>query len=97
LTLRDARVLRDALLADDDWDRAAHAYATQHDRYYGIIHDYEDLLTEFFYGTSAEARARRDRAMPLIIADPDRVPDHVFSGPELPFDENVRARFFGEA
>jgi 2-polyprenyl-6-methoxyphenol hydroxylase-like FAD-dependent oxidoreductase len=25
LTLRDARVLRDALIADDDWNRAAHA------------------------------------------------------------------------
>lgn len=97
LTLRDARFLRDALLADDDWDRAAHAYASQHDHYYGIIHDYEDLLTEFFYGTSGEARARRDRAMPLIMEDPSRLPDHVFSGPELPLDETVKARFFGEA
>jgi 2-polyprenyl-6-methoxyphenol hydroxylase-like FAD-dependent oxidoreductase len=97
LTLRDARFLRDALLADDDWDRAAHAYAEQHDHYYEKIHDYEDLLTEFFYGTSAEARAHRAKAMPLINEDPTRVPDHVFSGPELPLDERVKARFFGEA
>jgi hypothetical protein len=25
MTLRDARMLRDALLADDDWDRAGHS------------------------------------------------------------------------
>jgi menaquinone-9 beta-reductase len=97
LTLRDARVLRDALLADDDWDRAADAYATEHDSYYKKIHDYEDLLTEFFYGTSSDARARRAKAMPLINEDPSRVPDHVFSGPELPLGDNVRARFFGNA
>jgi len=24
------------------------------------------------------------------------VPDHLFGGPELPMDETVRARFFGE-
>jgi 2-polyprenyl-6-methoxyphenol hydroxylase-like FAD-dependent oxidoreductase len=97
LTLRDVRALRDALLADDDWDRAAHAYAAEHDRYYHRIHEYEDLLTEFFYGTSGEARARRAKAMPLISEDPSRVPDHVISGPELPLDASVRARLFGEA
>ena len=35
LTLLDARVLRDALLADDDWNKAADGYAVEHDRYYG--------------------------------------------------------------
>src|SRR5262249_4065122 len=34
LTLRDVRVLRDALLGDDDWERAGHAYAAEHDRHY---------------------------------------------------------------
>ena len=35
LTLRDARVLRDALVADDDWDAArGHTYAALHDQYY---------------------------------------------------------------
>ncbi|MGA2410096.1 MAG: FAD-dependent monooxygenase [Candidatus Binataceae bacterium] len=97
LTLRDARVLRDMLLANDDWDRAAHAYAAEHDRYFKRIHDYEDVLTEFFYGTSAEAQARRAKALPLISEDPSRVPDHVFGGPELPLDEHVKARFFGDA
>jgi hypothetical protein len=31
-----------------------------------------------------------------ITADMTRVPDHLFSGPELPMDETVRARFFGD-
>ena len=97
LTLRDVRVLRDALLSDKDWDNAGHAYAGEHDHYYLRVHVWEDLLTEFFFGTSAEADARRAKAMPLIGEDPTRVPDHIFSGPELPLDENVRARFFGEA
>jgi hypothetical protein len=30
------------------------------------------------------------------MSEPDRVPDHVFSGPELPNDEHARRRFFGE-
>ena len=97
LTLRDVRVLRDALISNEDWDNAGHAYAVEHDRYYGRVHVWEDLLTELFFGTSAEADARRAKALPLIGEDPTRVPDHIFSGPELPLDENVRARFFGEA
>jgi hypothetical protein len=45
---------------------------------------------------SPEAAALRMRAMPLIAEDPTRVPDHIFSGPNLPLNEQVRARFFGE-
>jgi hypothetical protein len=36
-------------------------------------------------------------ALPLIMADPTRIPDHIMSGPELPIDDSVRARFFGAA
>jgi hypothetical protein len=35
--------------------------------------------------------------MPGILADVTRVPDHLFSGPEQPLNETVRARFFGDA
>ena len=38
----------------------------------------------------------RDEALPLIAEDPTRVPDHLLSGPDLPADEAVRRRFFGE-
>ena len=34
-TLRDVRLLRDALVADTDWDKAAHTYADQHDEILG--------------------------------------------------------------
>jgi 2-polyprenyl-6-methoxyphenol hydroxylase-like FAD-dependent oxidoreductase len=96
ITLRDTRVLCDSLLADEDWDRAGHAYALEHDRYYRAVHTWEDWLTSFFYDRGERADARRTRAMPLIAEDPTRVPDHQFSGPELPLDDSVRRRFFGE-
>jgi hypothetical protein len=34
--------------------------------------------------------------MPLIAQDPTRLPDHLFSGPDLPVNDKIRARLFGE-
>lgn len=34
--------------------------------------------------------------MPKIAEDLMRVPDHLFSGPDLPLDETVRARLFAD-
>jgi hypothetical protein len=51
---------------------------------------------QIFLDSGAEAEARRAKAMPLIAQDATRVLDHGFSGPELPLDETVRRRFFGE-
>jgi 2-polyprenyl-6-methoxyphenol hydroxylase-like FAD-dependent oxidoreductase len=96
LTLRDARVLRDALLANDDWDAAGRVYASEHDRYFGVLHTVEDWLTQFFYETGPEADARRGLAFPLIAQDPTRQPDALFSGPDEPATETMRRRFFGE-
>ena len=96
LTLRDARALRDALLADDDWDRAGRAYASAHDEYYSAVHNYEKVLTDFFYGTTELDRARRAKALPLIAEDPTRIPDNLTRGPDLPLDESVLRRFNGE-
>ena len=96
LTLRDARVLRDALSTNDNWDAAGHAYATEHDRYYGVIHTVEDWLTQFFYETGPEADARRAKAFPLIAQDPTRMPDTVTSGPDHLIDDLMRQRFFAE-
>jgi menaquinone-9 beta-reductase len=94
--LRDVRVLRDQLLGGSDWDAAGHAYAAEHDRYYSAMHKGEDWFATLFFAGGAEAEARRARALPLIGADPSRVPDFQFSGPEVPSDESVRRRFFGE-
>ena len=96
LTLRDVRALRDFLLANENWDLAARAYADEHDRYYHAIHTWEDWYTTFFFDRGEHAEARRAKSMPLIIEDPSRVPDHLFCGPELSIDDSVRRRFFGE-
>ncbi len=96
LTLRDVRVLRDALSSDGDWDAAGHAYAAEHDRYYGVLHTVEDWFTQFFYEIGPEADERRGRALPLIAEDPTRQPDTIFSGPDHPVSDRMRRRFFGE-
>jgi 2-polyprenyl-6-methoxyphenol hydroxylase-like FAD-dependent oxidoreductase len=97
LTMRDVRVLRDKLLADDDWDAAGHAYAEEHDAHYHAIHTASDWLTQLLLEPGPEAMALRARALPLIGQDPSRIPDVFFSGPESsPLDETARRRFFGE-
>jgi len=96
LTVRDARVLRDQLVADNDWDAAGHAYAAAHDRHYAAIHTCDNWFSELFLAIGLEADARRAKALPLIAQDATRVPDHAFSGPDLPQDEAMKRRFFGE-
>lgn len=96
LTLRDARVLRDCLHHDGDWDTAAHAYAEEHDRYYGVIHAVQGWFRELFRDLGPDGEARRGRVLPLHEQDPSRVPDHILGGPDLPFDETTRRRFFAE-
>jgi len=96
LTLRDIRVLRDVLGTSHDWDAAGHAYAAEHDRYYGVIHTVTGWHKDVFQDLTPEGDARRARALPLIQQDRMRVPDHIVGGPDLPFDETVRRRFFGE-
>jgi 2-polyprenyl-6-methoxyphenol hydroxylase-like FAD-dependent oxidoreductase len=97
LSLRDARVLRDALIADSDWDRAANSYADQHDKYFQAMHTVCCWFRSLFQEQGPAADARRQKAMPNLATDMTRIPDHLFSGPDLPVDETVRARFFGEA
>jgi hypothetical protein len=94
--VRDVRVLRDCLLNHADWDAAGHAYAAEHDRYYGALHTATGWFWDLFFETGPEADARRAQAFPLIAQDPSRIPDFTVSGPEVPLDETVRKRFFGE-
>ena len=96
LTLRDVRSLRDHLLREEDWHIACHAYAEEHDRYYGALHTATQWFAQMFYQASPEADAIRVRAFPLFQGDPSRVIDHLFSGPDLPLDDAVKRRFFGE-
>ncbi len=53
-------------------------------------------IARFFKTLSPKSAALRAKAIPRIADDPTRVPDHILSGPDLPLNEKVRARFFGE-
>lgn len=96
LTLRDVRTLRDALVKTADWDSACHAYAEEHDRYYTALHTAEDWYTKLFMEVGPDADARRGKALPLLMQDPGRTPDTLFSGPNQPLGEAERLRFLGE-
>jgi menaquinone-9 beta-reductase len=96
LTLRDVRVLRDLLLNTRDWDSACHDYASEHDRYYGVIHEVTRAFETIFLRAGPEADARRGRALPAAAQNPMRVPDQLFSGPDLPWNDDVLRVFFGE-
>jgi 2-polyprenyl-6-methoxyphenol hydroxylase-like FAD-dependent oxidoreductase len=91
-----ARVLRDELTDNSDWEAAGHRYAEQHQRSFQACHAVEGWVRTLFQDPSPESAALRATAMPRIAEDPTRVPDHIFSGPDLPLNEQVRARFFGE-
>jgi 2-polyprenyl-6-methoxyphenol hydroxylase-like FAD-dependent oxidoreductase len=95
-TLRDARVLRDALAAHPNWDEAGHHFARQHDADFQNTHRVCGWLRTLFQDPGPEAQALRQLAMPRIAEDLSRVPDHLFSGPDLLADDNVRDRLFGE-
>jgi 2-polyprenyl-6-methoxyphenol hydroxylase-like FAD-dependent oxidoreductase len=95
-TVRDVRVLRDCLLASDDWEAAANTYAAEHDRYSTVVRNVTGWFRKMFLEQGVEADERRARAMPLIAQDGTRVPDHLFSGPDLRSDDSVKRRFFGE-
>jgi len=96
LTVRSVRVLRDHLLGSNDWDAAGHAYAAAQDRDYGVIHRVTQWAGQMLYEPGPEADARRARALPLIAQDKTRMLGHLLSGPDLPADDSVRRRFFGE-
>ncbi len=96
MTLRDVRLLRDQLLSTENWDNAGHAYAAEHDRHARATHLGNTWYTRLYLETGPEADARRQRALPLIAQDPMRQPDTIFSGPDVPLDEEVRRRFFAE-
>lgn len=94
--VRGARVLRELLLGKEDWDKAGQEYAREHDRYFQNSHKVCGWMRTLLQDPCAESAALRQRAMPKITEDMMRVPDHVISGPDLPADDTVRARFFGE-
>jgi hypothetical protein len=69
-------------------------HAAEHDRYFAWIHTFTNWVYKLFYETGPDADARRTRALPLLAEDLSRMPDAIFSGPELTLDETARKRFF---
>jgi 2-polyprenyl-6-methoxyphenol hydroxylase-like FAD-dependent oxidoreductase len=97
LTLGAVRRLRDALLANDDWDEAGRAFADEMPLMWDPIRTVELWFTEMFMGVGVDANAVRARAMPLLAQDGSRLPDVFNSGPDsTAVDETARRRFFGE-
>jgi 2-polyprenyl-6-methoxyphenol hydroxylase-like FAD-dependent oxidoreductase len=88
-TLRDVRLLRDALTADNDWPLAANAYAEQHDGFWERLHDAERLSAAALMSVGPDGASRRARALEIF----DRVPElETWTyGPEAHCDDAVRA------
>lgn len=96
LTLRDVRVLTDALLANADWDEAIIAYAHERADYYNRLRRKEEWLTQLFFELGPAANQRRARVAPLHRREPEREVDIIGLGPDERCDEAARIRFFGE-
>ena len=62
----------------------------------GAVHRVDNWSADLFMDVGADADERRARALPLIAADPTRLPDVQFSGPDVAADDDARLRFFGE-
>jgi len=97
LSLRDARVLRDAMLSDPNRDAAGHAYAVEHDRYFDVISRYIDWVRDLIHTSGPDAESLRARVLPTWKEDPSRNPLLNVRGPDIELTEEVRRRFFGES
>ena len=88
-TLRDVRLLRDALTADEDWPLAADEYAGQHDEFWERLRDAERLSAAALMSVGPDGASRRGRALEIF----DRIPElETWTyGPEAHCDDAVRA------
>ena len=96
MALRDARVLKEQLLAHEDWDEAGKAYSEAREQHFGVVHAMENWQTQLLMDTGPEADALRSQAMRSWREDRTRNPDTFLSGPGDSLGESDRRRFFGE-
>jgi 2-polyprenyl-6-methoxyphenol hydroxylase-like FAD-dependent oxidoreductase len=96
LTFRDVRTLAEARRDHPDRDAAGHAWAETHDAYARDVRTCDGWYTDVFLDVGPGADALRARALPLLAADPTRIPDTPLGGPEVRADDAARRRFFGE-
>jgi 2-polyprenyl-6-methoxyphenol hydroxylase-like FAD-dependent oxidoreductase len=93
MALRDARLLRDCLLEEADWDSAARRYAAAHDATFAALHTLERWAAEGFFSVGLETQHIREYAD--TAADRGDSPDIIGRGPDQPVDEPARRRFLG--
>jgi 2-polyprenyl-6-methoxyphenol hydroxylase-like FAD-dependent oxidoreductase len=89
-TLRDVRLLRDALVADPDWRRAAEGYAEQHDDFWDRLHDAERLTAAALMSAGPDGADRRARAFEILEQVPEL--ETWTYGPEARCDDAIRAQ-----
>lgn len=94
-SLRDSRLLRDALVSNEDWEVAGNGYAADHDAFYEINHTYEIWTSHLLM--DPESRDLRAQAVPKLKADPFGHMHAFYIGPDKPLDERSHAEFFAEA
>lgn len=95
-TLRDVRLLRDRLLEDKDWTRAAGAYASMHDDFFHRLRRAERLNAALHFAMGDPAEARRQRAYGLMDKHPELNPDVTGLGPEARCNDQVIKTLLGE-
>jgi 2-polyprenyl-6-methoxyphenol hydroxylase-like FAD-dependent oxidoreductase len=96
---RDARELRDALLAEPDWEVAITGYAERRAAYYAVLRAHAQWSVRLWTEVGPQADARRARAERARELDPDLggFGDIIARGPDnLVADEAARRHFFGE-
>jgi menaquinone-9 beta-reductase len=93
-TLRDVRLLRDALLADPAWERAGEVYADQHDDFWDRLHDVERLTAAALMSVGPDGAERRARAFEIL----EQVPEFETwtYGPEARCDDELHAQLLGD-
>ena len=89
-TLRDVRLLREALIAEPDWERAADAYAEQHDDFWERLHDVERLTASALMSVGPDGADRRARAFEILEQVPEL--ETWTYGPEARCDDAIRAQ-----
>ena len=95
-TLHDVRLLRDQLLANEDWTRAGDEYGKASSADLKALRNVTGWLTEILLEVGPEAKARREKVIPLLRSDKSRSPDFIALGPKVAHDETARRRLFGE-
>jgi len=95
-TLRDVRLLRDRLLENKDWSKAADAYAADHDDFFQRLRRAERLNAALHFSMGDNAESRRQRAYALMDQHAELNPDVSGLGPEARCNEHVINMLLGK-